>query len=359
MRITFTGDILCYQSQDRLCRKSDGSYDYYPIFENVKHVFQKSDYVVGSFETTCAGKKAGYTNADSSFNTPDDFLRALKKVGFSMLTTANNHCLDRGEAGLLRTIQKIRENGLEHTGTRTSPKEPKYLIKDIDGTRVAFLAYTYGTNSKSNGNMIPKGKEFLVNLTRPQDEPHQRPLWKKIVLSITPKSFFSKRKYSIVEDCVSDSEVTSSRNCKHENAMLDTIREAKSKSDIVIMCLHSGGQFNNKIGAYTQHLFDIIAKAGADAIICNHAHRILPVFKKDRCLVASALGNFSFVPGEGYWVDNVGAEYSNVIHLEITDKQIINYHTIKCQAYINENGIGATKIALIDGDQIKEIKHNE
>lgn len=342
MRITFTGDILCYQSQDRHCMKPDGTFDYAPVFERAKSLFGKSDYVVGSFETTCAGKEAGYTHADTSFNTPDTFLAALKEAGFCLLTTANNHCLDRGEAGLLRTIQKIKEYGLEYTGTRMASSDPEYLLKDFGGTKIAFISYTYGTNSASNGHIIPDGKEYLVNLTRPQDSPVHRPFWKRLVLALMPDFIRPKRKSGIVGDCVSAVEVTSGRNNSYEEAMLNTIRKAKRNADLVLFSLHSGGQFNSTVGSYTQHLFEIIADAGADAIICNHAHKILPIYKRKNCIIASALGNYSFVPGEGYWIDGVHADYSALLHLDIRDRMIKGYQVDICRAGINQDGLGVT-----------------
>lgn len=344
MKITFTGDILIYESQDKGCLGKDGIRDYRPIFEQVKPLLDQSDYVVGSFETTTAGENAGYTHTATSFNTPDEVLIALKWAGFDMLTTANNHCFDRGEEGLRRTMAKINTYGLEYTGTRLKADEKPYLIKDFDATKVAFLAYTYGTNSKSNGFIIPGEMEYLVNLTRPQDEPIRRPLWKRIagkLLSIVRKPNVGGR---IQEDSVAEMEIGNGRNTIYEMAMLETIKQAKQEADIVIMCLHSGGQFNSKVGAYTQHLFDIIADAGADAIICNHAHVILPVFKKGNCIIASALGNFSFAPGEGYWVDGVNAEYSILLHLEINGGRIITYSTTKCECIRNEYGLAITRI---------------
>lgn len=337
MKIAFTGDILIYESQDKECLDKNGKRDYRPIFAQVKPLLDSADYVVGSLETTTAGAAAGYTHAATSFNTPDELLPALKWVGFDLLTTANNHCFDRGEVGLRRTIKKIVENGIEYTGTRLSDEDSNYLIKDFDGTKVAFLAYTYGTNSRSNSYIIPKGKEYLVNLTRPQDEPIHRPLWKRFagkLLSIVRKP---KAGGGIQEDCVSAVEVSNGRNVAYEAKMLDTIREAKQKTDIVIMCLHSGGQFNSKVGAYTQHLFDIIADAGADAIVCNHAHKILPIYKKGNCIIASALGNFSFAPGEGYYVDGVNAEYSCLLTLNIINKRILDYEVYTCKCVRNKN----------------------
>lgn len=356
MKITFTGDILIYESQDKGCLGKDGKRDYRPIFEQVKQLLDQSDYVVGSFETTTAGEKAGYTHTATSFNTPDELLPALKWAGIDLLTTANNHCFDRGEAGLRRTITKIIENSLEYTGTRLSGEESNYLIKDFDGTKVAFLAYTYGTNSRSNGYIIPKGKEYLVNLTRPQDEPVHRPTWKKVAGKILSLVHLPKSAGGVQEDCVSAMEVSSDRNMLYENKMLDIIREAKKKVDVVIMCLHSGGQFNSKVGDYTRHLFDIIADAGADAIICNHAHTILPIYKRGNCLVASALGNFSFAPGEGYWVDGVRAEYSALLTFEIADKRIVDYKVNICKCARNETGVAVT-VPVNNEQEIKAINN--
>ena len=356
MKITFTGDILIYESQDKGCLGKDGKRDYRSIFEGVKPLLDKADYVVGSFETNMAGEEALYTHSAKSFNTPDELLSALKWAGFDLLTTANNHCFDRGEEGLRRTINKIVESGLEHTGTRLSVEEPEYLVKDFGGTRIAFMAYTYGTNSRSNGYIIPKGKEYLVNLTRPQDEVIYPPLWKRAIRKMITLVCKSHPVNGIIEDCVEEKEVTNGRNIEFEQKMIDSIHNAKKEADIVIMCLHSGGQFNSKVGAYTQHLFDIITDAGADAIVCNHAHTTLPIYKKGDCLIASALGNFSFAPGEGYWVNGVKADYSALLTLDITEKKIASHSVNICKCICNENGLAVT-IPVNNNSEIEIIKN--
>ncbi len=355
MKITFTGDILIYESQDEGCLGKDGKHDYRPIFEQVKPLLDQSDYVVGSFETIVAGEKAGYTHAATSFNTPDEILNALKWTGVDLLTTANNHCFDRGEEGLRRTMTKIKENGLNFTGTRFSADEKPYYVKDFGGTKVAFIAYTYGTNSISNGFIIPNGKEYLVNLTRPQDRPIHRPLWKRVVVKILSMMRKPKANNGIKEDCVAAVEVENGRNIAYEKAMIETIKKAKRDADVVIMCLHSGGQFNSKVGLYTQHLFNIIADAGADAIVCNHAHTTLPIYKWSNCLIASALGNFSFAPCEGYWVEGVMADYSVLLTLDVTDKKIKDYNVDICKCVRNENGLAIT-IPVKNEQEINRIK---
>lgn len=342
MKILFTGDILIYQSQDKGCLSQDGKCDYTPIFAQVKPLLDDADYVVGSLETTLAGAKAGYTNASYSFNTPDELLPALKWAGFDMLTTANNHCFDRGFEGHARTIEMLEKYGFDYTGTRLSNDASRYLVKDFDGTMVAFVAYTYGTNSEANGVFVPEGKEYLVNLTRQQDSIVHRPLWKRAAKVLLSRLRRNQNTSGIIGDCVSTIEINSGRNTAFESAMLETIKQAKQEADIVIMCLHSGGQFNSKVEDYTQHLFDIIVDAGADAIVCNHAHKILPVYKKGDCIIASALGNFSFAPGEGYWVDGVDADKSLLLTLEVNNHKIVGYSTAALRCVFNEQGLAIT-----------------
>lgn len=354
IRLTFTGDILCYASQDSGCCNLDGTYDYTPIFEQVEPLFKDSDYVVGSFETTLSGENVGYTHGPISFNTPDSFTYALKNVGFDLLTTANNHCWDRGEKGLIRTLHVLDKVGIEHTGTRYSENDKRYIVKDFNGTKVAFLSYTYGVNNASNGETIPLKKEYLVNFTREQIRT-KRPLYKRILgrlLRMVRKSDCSN---GIVLDCVSDKEVKNNRNIQYEDAMIEIIKQAKSEADVVIMCLHSGGQFNSEVGTYTKHLFDVISAAGADAIITNHAHTILPIYKQDNCIIVSGLGNFSFAPGEGYYVDGVFANYSIVLYLDIFNKSISDISFSICKSVINSNGLAVTK-PIYDMRQEKEIK---
>jgi poly-gamma-glutamate synthesis protein (capsule biosynthesis protein) len=95
------------------------------------------------------------------FNTPVEYLDALSDAGFDVLTTANNHSLDRRFPGVERTIEALEARGLLHTGTaRTAEERERRLIVTVKGLRLGILAYTYGTN----GIPMPQGKPFAVNL---------------------------------------------------------------------------------------------------------------------------------------------------------------------------------------------------
>ena len=114
--LSFTGDIMCQREQLAACRTS-GDYEFGPLFEPAAEALAASDYLVGNLETPFAGAEAGYTRELYSFNTPDSFAAALAACGFDLVSTANNHCLDRKLSGQKRTLDILDRAGIAHVGT--------------------------------------------------------------------------------------------------------------------------------------------------------------------------------------------------------------------------------------------------
>jgi len=87
-----------------------------------------------------------------AFNFHPDIVKALKAGGFDVVSTANNHALDRGALGVDRTIEAMKAAGLAYTGTRhrTLEKQTWYAVTPARGKagrfNIAWLACTYGTN---------------------------------------------------------------------------------------------------------------------------------------------------------------------------------------------------------------------
>ena len=114
LKITFTGDLLSLLPQNKASfNKKDNSYDYTPVFDKITYLLNNSDYVVGNLETPIAGEDLGYTYLPTVFNTPIEFLYAIKNAGFDFVSIANNHCLDRQLEGLNKTIENIEKTGLD------------------------------------------------------------------------------------------------------------------------------------------------------------------------------------------------------------------------------------------------------
>ncbi len=238
---------MCHSVQYNYARVSADSFDFNPAFSHIKGYLNESDFLFGNLETVTAGEKVGYSGYPF-FNTPDEFIMALKNAGFDLLSTANNHALDRGESGVRRTIAQLNLNHISYNGTFLSQKDRDSIrIFNIKGIKAAFLAYTYGTN----GNPIPKEKDYLINL---------------IDTSM------------IREDIVS---------AREEGA------------EIVIVHFHFGDEYQRYPNNYQKEVVDKTIKYGADIIIGGHTHVLQPIsfFKTrntriDSGFVIYSMGNF-------------------------------------------------------------------
>ena len=159
IRLTLLGDIMCHPAQYEAA-KIPNSYDFSPSFEDIREYTSRADLTLANLETTLAGKSKMYSGYPS-FNTPEQLAIALKEtLGIDVVSTANNHSLDRHYSGLSNTISFLDEVGLKHTGTyKTEEDSKEILLINVKGLTIAFLSYTYGTN----GIKLPFDKQFAVN----------------------------------------------------------------------------------------------------------------------------------------------------------------------------------------------------
>jgi len=247
-KITFSavGDLMCHSVQYKYA-KADSGYDFSENFEIIKDFFHVSDFTIGNLETVLAGNERGYSGYPL-FNSPDEYLYAIKDAGFDFLITANNHSLDKGKKGLLRTIDKIREVELSQTGTFKSINErDSIIVINKNGISFTLLSYSYGTN----GIPIPKGEDFLINL----------------IDTTLIKSDISKAKQNNI--------------------------------DLIIVYFHFGNEYKREPSAYQKNIVKQTIKYGADIIIGSHPHVPQPLEyfktnnrKLDSGFVAYSLGNF-------------------------------------------------------------------
>jgi len=121
-----------------------GQYDFSSSFAQLRGLLSKSDYVIGNLETPISDQEEMLTHKQWEFCSPYEFAEALKNSGVSFVTTANNHCLDRGIAGIISTISCLDKIGLEHCGIQPPDcRENDSAIVDIGRLRLGVLAYTY------------------------------------------------------------------------------------------------------------------------------------------------------------------------------------------------------------------------
>ncbi len=165
--ISAVGDIMAHQSNlNNAYNPKTKTYDFSGFLEYVSPYLSKSDLTIGNFETVTAGPSSGYTSFPR-FNTPDAIITALSNVGFDVLSTANNHCLDRGVNGLTRTIKKISENKMINVGSSIDGKN-KYITKVINGIKVSILSYSYAFNGNEASLTSKQKSNYLSPINETQ-----------------------------------------------------------------------------------------------------------------------------------------------------------------------------------------------
>lgn len=221
--ILFAGDLMQHESQLNAARQSDGTYSFSPCYRHIKEYVSEADIAIANLETTIAGKPySGYP----MFCAPDSFLYAVRDAGFDIMLLANNHCLDRGRRGALRTISMLDSLGIEHIGvyrdsTDRAQRYP-YILKK-NNMRIAMLNYTYGTNG------IPVPQPIIVNLI--------------------------------------DKEVMQQ----------DIARAHEMHPDAIVVCIHWGNEFTHETSKEQRDLSGWLIAQGVDHIIGNHPHVLQPM----------------------------------------------------------------------------------
>ena len=301
--ITFTlattGDIMCHNTnfQDAY-NSSTKSYDFSYYFTDVKKYLQEADITVGNLETTLSGAKRGYSGYPT-FNTPEILAKNLKDAGFNLVTTANNHCMDKGYSGIESTIDFLDKADLAHTGTFKSKKDQEtILIKNVKGVDIAFLSFTYGTN----GIAIPKDKSYAVNL--------------------------------IDKDLI--------------KSQIELAK--KQNPDLICVSMHWGIEYQTKANKEQQNLADFLFNNGVDVILGNHSHVPQQMEKRTIKLddgttkdgfVIYSLGNFMANQNKQYTCD------SAILKLQITkhkgDGKITIDKATYTPTYMYKNASKSTK----------------
>lgn len=150
-----TGDLLMHKKVIDSGKQEDGSYDFSSIFRYISPIVQQADYAVANLETTLAGTDNGYAySGNPKFNSPDAIVDAAKEAGFQMLLTANNHSLDTGLVGFKRTVQVVREKGLETLGTYLTADEKKWTVVNVNGINLGMVCYTYSDGFNQSGKPV-------------------------------------------------------------------------------------------------------------------------------------------------------------------------------------------------------------
>lgn len=164
--ILCAGDVMAHSTQLKAQLQADGTYDFSDNYIYIKPYVEAADVAICNLETTFAGEPyTGYP----AFSTPDTLADALKDTGFDIVSTANNHMMDRRLSGVLRTRQVLKDKGFATTGSVETQDEPRYAIYETaKGIKVGVVGYTYQNTTNDarvsiNGSVLDSESAWHIN----------------------------------------------------------------------------------------------------------------------------------------------------------------------------------------------------
>ena len=316
------GDMMSHtpQTNDAYDSATD-TYSYLPCFQYVKPWIEQADFAVGNFETTLNGPPySGYPQ----FCAPDALAYDAKAIGFDLMTTANNHCMDKGFGGVCRTLDTLDAAGLQHIGTFRTQEEYNanngVVLADVGGISVAFLSYAYGTN----GIAIAAENDFCMN----------------------------RFNTDYLSDCAALDEAKLSRELAYAQTL---------GADLIAVMIHWGIEYQTTENAYQDQVADFLIANGADLILGSHSHVPQPMMERTVTLadgstrtgfVCFSLGNF--VSNQS--PDTVSVNYTDVtaiLNLQLTKDFEAGTTTVTSVSYVpllvlNRGSGAAERYAILD-----------
>ena len=202
--------------------------------------------VIGDFEGTV--NKDHYLAGYPLFNAPGEVMDAIKDAGYQVLDLAHNHILDSQIEGVVSTADAIEKAGMTPIGVYTHEPRDKapIVIKEVNGIKVALLAYSYGFNG--------------------------------------------------IEQSISQEDYNRYLSDLDEDKMKAEIERAEKEADITIIMPQMGVEYQIEPTEEQKKLYHKMIDWGADIIFGGHPHVVEPAetVEKDgdKKLIIYSMGNF-------------------------------------------------------------------
>lgn len=302
----------------------NGVYDYTDVFKDVLPLLADADLTVMNFEGTLCGQPYGGEDASA----PQQMAEALRNAGVDLLQAANSCSINNGLQGLSETLSNIRAAGMEPLGAYENTKEFQksggYTIVEIQGIRIAFVAFTKGMGNRG----LPEGSEDCVNL--------------------------------LYTDYASNYQKVDTDGITR---ILRAV--AEEKPDYTIAMLHWGSEYNDQISKTQETIRSLMFSEGVNAIIGSHSHYVQKMVQnqENNTFIAYSLGDF-FSDAE-----RQGSNYSVVLNLEITKNQETGVTSLTGYSYepiftqTGETGLQVVRIkdavTAYEADYIQRISQSD
>ncbi|WP_404285276.1 CapA family protein [Glutamicibacter arilaitensis] len=231
-----TGDVLLHPQLLDEAKTPDG-YDFLPLLAGLKPYVQDADAALCNLETPIGtAPYSGYP----MFSVPAQIVADLAKIGYDGCTTATNHTVDKGTAGVNRTLDSLEKQDLFATGSyRTAKEAAAPPIMTVDGVKLGVIASTYSLN----GMRADTDWQVDTGVSAPK--------------------------------------------------LIQRAKQAsKDGAELVVAAIHEGAEYSSKPTEAQRKLGRTLAESGAiDFIYMHHTHSVLPIEKHAGTWIVYGLGN--------------------------------------------------------------------
>ena len=250
----FSGDILIHSQVWTAAQANAGGvgYDFSPMFADIQPLVSSVDLGICHLEVPIApaGKEP---STFPLYGAPVELIAGIKSAGYDRCSTASNHTLDQGVAGIEATLAAFEANGLTQAGMARTPDEIEPKVIDVDGVKVTHLSYTWGYN----GLETPSGESWRSARNNP------------------------------------------------ERIIADAKKAREMGAQIVIVSMHWGVEPSAQItSTQRQQAEEITASGQVNLIVGHHSHVIQPIEQVNGIWTVFGLGNIlSAHPTRSFFTD--------------------------------------------------------
>jgi poly-gamma-glutamate capsule biosynthesis protein CapA/YwtB (metallophosphatase superfamily) len=244
--VVMNGDLLWhntlwYGAREDAQRRGHRGYDFAPLLAGMKPVIASADLAICHKEVPLAKPGGPYRNFPL-FAVPPQVVKAIGATGYDVCTTASNHAVDQGFAGLKRTLDELDRAKIGHVGTARNKVEAERptIFTTRQGVKIAIVAATFSLN----GLAMPQGKPWAVQRMSAKE-------------------------------------------------LLAQARRARvAGADIVIAAVHVGTEYSTRENAQQVALARALtASSDVDLVYMHHAHVVQPWIKVNKKWVLYGVGN--------------------------------------------------------------------
>lgn len=223
-----------------------------------------------------------------TFRAAPESVSLLQDMGVDIVSLANNHAYDYGEASFLDTLDILEQAGVPYVGAGRNLEEAVrpiyYLVGDY---KIAVLSATQIERTSS---------------------PHTRGATEN-----TPGVF----------------------RCLETELLEEKIREAKEECDFVIVYIHWGTESTTELDWRQRDHTPLYVEAGADIIIGDHPHCLQEIGYVNGVPVIYSLGNFWF---------NSRTQDSCIVKMTLSEDGIQSLQFVPC---LQSN----SSVSLLEGEE--------